>query len=211
MATKEAIRDAVLAARRAMTADLVHSRSAAIARRVFALPAVLAARTCLAYVSVRNEVETGSIIALLREQGTIVSLPAVLPSGSLCAATAPSSLSNLVTGPFGIPQPDVTQATIVSPRDLDVIFVPGVAFDGSGRRIGFGKGYYDRFLATLPRLEAQKETGTGSSPAPVVHKPTLIGLAFDFQVYPEIPAESHDIPVDAVITESRTYLASTRQ
>ena len=85
----------------------------------------------------------------------------------------------LIKGPYGVRQPSAR--TGVSLSKLDVVVVPGVAFDRRGNRLGRGKGYYDRFLKKLPK------------------KTHRIGLAFDFQILPAMPVSRHDLGVDKVL------------
>ncbi|RLF88523.1 5-formyltetrahydrofolate cyclo-ligase, partial [Thermococci archaeon] len=91
------------------------------------------------------------------------------------------SFSELRPGKFNIMEP---REAIDEEVNLDLIVVPGVAFDESGYRLGFGKGYYDRFLRSF------RET-------------TKLGLAYEFQVLEEVPRDEGDIPVDFIITEKR--------
>jgi 5-formyltetrahydrofolate cyclo-ligase len=89
-------------------------------------------------------------------------------------------------GVFGILEPRKESARIFNPEEIDLVIVPGVAFDEHRNRIGFGAGFYDRFLESV-RPSCAK-----------------IGIAFEFQIYDEVPVEEHDIPLDLVITEKRT-------
>ena len=91
-------------------------------------------------------------------------------------------LDELVPGRYGIPE---STGEAWDPLDADLIVVPGVAFDRSGRRIGYGKGYYDK---SLHRLE-----GSGR----------LMGFCFDFQLFEEIVGEPHDVTMDLIVTEIR--------
>ncbi len=86
------------------------------------------------------------------------------------------------TGNYGIQEPEAP--TLVPVEEIDLMIVPGVAFDPSGNRLGRGGGYYDRLLSRF----------AGNS----------VAVAFDFQVFPRIPCDSHDIPVNAVVTEAKT-------
>ena len=88
----------------------------------------------------------------------------------------------LSPGPFEIPQPKKKCIREVPYESIDLVIVPGLAFDRQGNRLGRGAGYYDKFLAKLP-----KET-------------PRIGLAFDFQVLKDLPTLSHDISVDKVVS-----------
>ena len=84
---------------------------------------------------------------------------------------------------YGILEPKKDKIKNISSDKIDLIIVPGVAFDLKGNRMGHGKGYYDRFLNLV--------------------KSTSIGLAFEFQIIENIPVESHDKPIDMIITEKR--------
>ncbi|RMA93197.1 5-formyltetrahydrofolate cyclo-ligase [Hydrogenothermus marinus] len=90
------------------------------------------------------------------------------------------SLDNFSKGRFGILEP---QGELFNPKDIDIVIVPAVAFDETGHRIGYGKGYYDRFLKKTDALK--------------------IGVAYDFQVLDKFPTEHHDIPVDLIVTPTK--------
>lgn len=93
-----------------------------------------------------------------------------------------NDLEDLIEGPFGILQPqDLIDSNVLH---FDIIFVPGLAFDKKGNRIGYGKGYYDKFLSEVDESCLK------------------IGLCFDFQLIDHVPADGHDIPVDWIICES---------
>jgi 5-formyltetrahydrofolate cyclo-ligase len=94
--------------------------------------------------------------------------------------------AGLTPGAFGIPEPETTGDDLDAVA-LDVVIVPGLAFDGEGRRVGSGGGYYDAALGAVPAGQ----------------RPTLIGLAYDFQIVDRCPSEARDVPVDVVVTEAR--------
>lgn len=181
--SKEELRRLFLERRETMGPEEVAAASAAIGRRVLALDAFLEARTVMAYVDVRNEVRTGGLIRAALRRGQRVALPVPEPrTGYMAAALAPAYPEGLVTGPYGIPVPSPGSAA-VSPADLDCVLVPGVAFDVDGFRLGYGGGYYDRFLSGLRG------------------RVSVIGLAYAWQVVPRLAREPHDRPVDLVVTE----------
>jgi 5-formyltetrahydrofolate cyclo-ligase len=105
--------------------------------------------------------------------------------------------SELVPGTWNIPEPPKTRwgeaGTEVPPSELDLIIVPGVAFDRNGGRLGNGAGYYDRLLA-----QVRKET-------------VLYGVCFESQLFDRIEMETHDIPMDFVITEKNVYTGQGRR
>lgn len=181
--SKEELRRLFLKRRATMDPEEVAAASAAVGRRVLALDDFLRAGTVMAYVDVRNEVQTGGLIRVALRRGQRVALPVPRPrSRSITAALATTYPEGLVPGPYGIPVPS-PDAEPVSPSDLDCVLVPGVAFDRDGFRLGYGGGYYDRFLAGLR------------------DRVPVIGLAYAWQVVPRLPREPHDRPVDLVVTE----------
>ncbi len=94
------------------------------------------------------------------------------------------SLDELRTGAFGVGEAP-QDAPVVDKADLSILLVPGIAFDPLGHRLGFGKGFYDRFLEGFSGI--------------------AIGLAYDFQFLPRVPKTSHDRAVDWVMTDQRAY------
>ncbi|HEY3365814.1 MAG TPA: 5-formyltetrahydrofolate cyclo-ligase [Symbiobacteriaceae bacterium] len=144
--------------------------------------AFIRARLVLLYEPFRAEAETGLIAAAARAQGKRLALPRVVrqPRGLVLHLWQ----GEPAAGAYGIREPDPTWPQ-VAPGEVDLAVVPGTAFDPSGRRLGYGGGYYDRLL---PEIRA-------SNPDAV-----FIGLAYPFQMVPALPAESHDVPLDGVAT-----------
>ncbi len=134
------------------------------------------------------EVQTLPHIQSLIERGFEVWLPkTIVAEKALRWGNIHNSTSDLVQGAFSVWEP--TDATI-SHRAIDfssikVVIVPGVAFDERGHRLGYGQGYYDRFIQSAS-----------------FHCP-IVGLAFEFQVFPELPTESHDAKVQCIVTEKK--------
>ncbi|MBQ31113.1 MAG: 5-formyltetrahydrofolate cyclo-ligase [Deltaproteobacteria bacterium] len=102
-----------------------------------------------------------------------------------------TSLEHLQRGAFGVPEPIPEFREWVQPESLDLVLVPGVAFDQNGGRLGFGKGYYDRFLSKTSALR--------------------MGVAFSVQVIPDVPTESHDVPMNALLTENGIILIESNR
>ncbi len=176
--TKVAIREIVKKRLAAMTPREYASFNAAIFELFLSLERVTRATSIMIYYSIGNEVETVSIIRKLLFMGKTVSLPVCTAPKNLMAGIITDPVQ-LVTTRFGLREPDPRQLTC--PDIIDVIVVPGLAFDERGFRLGRGAGYYDRFLSGLPNS-------------------FKLGLAYDFQVFPWIPAESHDIGMDGLLT-----------
>ena len=151
-----------------------------IATRFLSSVPYAAASTLALYCSIRSEVATAGIFAAAYRAGKRVLYPRTV--GTTLEFIAVESLEALEASRFGICEPRSGEA--VPLVKIDLIVLPAVAFDGSGIRLGYGLGCYDRALAAVER-------------------PTLVGLAYDFQVVAALPREEHDIPVDFVVTERK--------
>jgi 5-formyltetrahydrofolate cyclo-ligase len=184
MDRKQELRMAMMRIRASLNPAEVARASAAVTRKVLALPAFREAGTVLAYMDVRNEIQTGALIRATFDAGRRVAVPVTdRERRRLIAARITGYPIDLESGPYGIPQPRRYEE--IPPGELDCILVPGLAFDYRGYRLGFGGGYYDRFL---PRVRDDA---------------VLIGLAYDFQICPTVYPEAHDRAVHVVITETR--------
>lgn len=172
---KEELRKKILSLRKSFKNSGAQSKL--IAEKFFSLPEVKSSKTFLLYFPHKKEVNTLPIIRKLIKQGKKVLLPKVEKDKILPILV--SNLSQLQRGFAGIKEP---QGKIIPKNQIDIVVVPAVAYDRRGYRIGYGKGYYDRFLKDYKGLK--------------------IGLAYDFQVVDRIPYEKHDVPVDIVITPS---------
>ncbi len=143
------------------------------------------------YISFRSEVDTRSFIELELQDGIRVTVPIVERIGELplLAHTEIRSLADLVPGPFGVEEP--AERIPAALENVDVVIIPLVAFDRHGARLGYGRGFYDRFLRTLPRTVER------------------IGLAFSIQEAEHIPTLTHDEPLDTIITEQEIIHTNT--
>jgi 5-formyltetrahydrofolate cyclo-ligase len=159
------------------------SKSFSIQEKLFATLEFKKAKIILFYASLRNEVETDRMIKEAQAQGKVIGLPVVFEKErDLVPFLVKDFPKNLTLGPYDIRQPKEEFSNPVSLADIDLVIVPGVAFDERGNRLGRGKGYYDRFLKTLPE----------DTPS--------IGLAFDFQIVDDLPHSSVDLSVKKIIT-----------
>lgn len=159
------------------------SRSAAA--RVLAMPEVTSAGTVLVYASLPEEVDTATLISALAQAGRVVAVPRVCGPREMTLHRI-TSLDELAPGACKIREPG-SDAEAILPETFDVVIVPGVAFDRSCQRIGFGGGFYDTLL---PRLRPGAFT---------------VGLAFDEQLVDDIPCEDHDLPLNALVTPTSLY------
>lgn len=180
------LRREMLQRRDALAAVTRHEKSTAIACQVRDLTAVQQAQTIFTYVNFRSEVETLGLIAGWLAAGKRVCVPLTLAAESRLAAyqiTDPAQ--DLTPGYCQIPEPDPSRLPQVKPTEIEVIILPGSAFDLNGGRLGYGGGYYDRFI---------------SQEAP---RATRIGLAFALQVTADLPLLAHDQRLHTLVTEDR--------
>ncbi|HET9672851.1 MAG TPA: 5-formyltetrahydrofolate cyclo-ligase, partial [Actinomycetota bacterium] len=153
---KRRIRREVLAARDALTPERRAAMGEAIVERFLALPEVVAARTILAFWSFGSEVATGPLLEILEGRDVTVALPRI-EDGDLTVVAYRRGDPTRPTS-FGAEEP--TASPTLAPGVLDVVAVPGVAFDRAGRRIGYGGGYYDRLLRRTPAIPIALAFGT---------------------------------------------------
>lgn len=154
--------------------------------------------TVFSYLSFRDEPDTRPLLRNCVERGDVVLVPKVAGNDRISLHLLPAE-QDLVSGTWGIPEPDshIPEWPVSRYGEIDFVLVPGLAYDLQGGRIGFGAGYYDRFMAELRRaLEAQAKNGE-----PVLRA----ALAFKEQILSGlIPMEEHDFKLDLLFTESGT-------
>lgn len=141
----------------------------------------LGPRAVFVYLATAGEVETRGLIDALQQRGVDLLVPAILDAARMAALPFPG-WDRLQVGRLGIPGPQTADAPSGT---ADVVIVPGLGFSPRGERIGYGAGYYDRWLADHPHA-------------------TRIGICFEFQVCERIPVEAHDERLDYLVTERRT-------
>jgi len=142
------------------------------------------------YYAINGEADTLKLIEFLWSNNQNAFLPVMNHNGLLFGNFAPNSDLNENT--YGIPEPELTKENQVSAHELDMVFVPLVAFDQNGYRLGMGGGYYDR---TFEKKLKDKNLTT----------PLLIGLAYEFQKQDKLVHQTWDVPLDMVVTEANTY------
>ncbi|NJB69361.1 5-formyltetrahydrofolate cyclo-ligase [Desulfobaculum xiamenense] len=182
---KARLRADLLARRKALLPAEVASHSGRILAHLRTLPVWNDAREILMYLPVKNEVDTTPLLDELWGRSVRLLLPRCRPDqpGVMDVACA-TCAEEIAPGMHGIREPQPEQCPSLATCHPDLILVPGVGFDRRGFRLGFGAGFYDRFLAG--------ECSTGA---------TVIGLAYGFQLVDELPADPWDIPMHAIITE----------
>jgi 5-formyltetrahydrofolate cyclo-ligase len=181
MLTKAELRERLLAQRAMLTPAAIEQHSAVIAAYVCALPAFCVSHTVMVYMALPQEVQTRQIITQAHQSQKRVAVP-VIRGQDLVAVTLSAAPTPLRRGRFGILEPGGT-LRVIHPQEIGCIAVPGIAFDARGGRLGFGKGYYDRFLRQLPATTYR------------------CGLAFGIQVVPCVPQAPHDVCMHGIVTE----------
>lgn len=157
--------------------------SSDLCRRLADAPEYKRARTILAFLPIPGEPDLSPACRKAVGEGKRLCLTRLdWERGTLTPAIVRSVDRGLVTGRYGIREPG-TDAPHIPPNEIDLVLVPGLAFDESGRRLGRGAGYYDRFLTPL--------------------SVATIGVAFELQLVPEVPTGPGDAPVGAIVTERR--------
>ncbi len=176
---KNAIRNQMREQRQALSPALHAEKSEKIRRLLEELPDFKTAEKILIYVSLGDEVDTHALIKDALELGRTVFVPKI-QEGRLTICPL-YKWEDLAPGTFGILEPCeiVTEA---NPEEMDLIVVPGLAFDSRGHRVGYGKGHYDKLLKLTHGYK--------------------VGLAFHEQMIEEVPNEEHDVPLDLIITDS---------
>ncbi len=181
MLSKMQIRNTMKKRRSELSPAEVRTRSEHIIARLTALEIYHRAGCMGSYVSVKNEVDTCTLIDSALDSGKRVAVPVAKQSHMLIHKEI-RTLADLKPSVLGLLEPVGEAGTEVSPDTLDLVLVPGLAFDHAGNRIGFGVGYYDRFLSLTPAFK--------------------IGLAYDFQIFDRLPTDPCDISLDLIISES---------
>ena len=184
---KRAVRAEVLARREAIDPEERERRGLLIVERFVGLPEVASARTVMAFWAFGSEVPTDPLISTLVHTGVRVALPRIVDGHLEPRTWRPGE--PVTETHFGAREPAAGQ--VVEPAEIDVVATPGVAFDRGGGRVGYGGGFYDRFLPSTAALRA--------------------AIAFDVQVVADpLPGAAFDLPVDVIVTESRTIRVSER-
>ncbi len=182
MRDKKAIREELLGARRALSPAEAAAKSAAICASVATLPEFAGATAVLTYVASKdNEVDTKPLIERLLAEERRVLVPATLGKGRMVWSQL-EGMEELAPATFGVlePRPEFRRDT--PPPSGSIVLVPGLAFTEAGWRIGYGGGYFDRFLAGFSG--------------------TKISVAYAMQIISEMPVEAHDVPMDVIVTEA---------
>lgn len=185
MSPKRALRRITRDRRDALCADERECKALVIKEKLFAQPEFKNAGAILFYAAFGSEVPTLIMMEDALRLGKRVVLPITDIETNALVLRQVFDLESLRPSKYGIPEPVIEQTAHCEVNQIDLVLVPGMVFDKAGNRIGYGGGYYDRFLRQLD---------------PSV---PWVSIAFELQIVPLIPKESHDLPVDRIITEQR--------
>lgn len=191
---KDMHRDAARLLRDAMPAEQRAACSAAIARRVIAMASFGLCDTILCYAAVGSEVDVSAIAEAALGRGKRVAFPVCSAEKGEMEFYAVTSLSELTEkNRFSIPEPPAKEENLVRPTESTMILMPGLIFDKRGKRIGYGGGYYDRYIRKYPAL---------------LHSSMTVGVVYHtFLSDIPIPYTDHDISAALVVTEKKLHFA----
>lgn len=185
MQAKADIRKEVLQRRNQLTAKELESKSFAIYDQLKLLDIYKQASVIYVYMDFKNEVITKHMIEDALCDGKKVAIPKIIDD--IMDFYYIDDIENLKSGYFGIREPE---PIMLAKEKNSLMIIPGVAFDKKGHRIGYGKGFYDRFLHQHEQFKK-------------------VALAFELQVLDTIPHETHDVLMDRIITEERIIIVNS--
>jgi len=177
---KQALREAMLKTRNSLSRGMLNKMSEAIQAQAMKMNEFTVAKTVAAYHPIGSEVSTLNILSSVLQLNKHLILPRVEDDTKIIFAEVKDLENDLQVGKYKILEP---KDHCLKVNKMELVFVPGIAWDKNGHRLGYGKGYYDRYLRNLYTIN--------------------VGLAYDFQVLEEIPHENNDLRVDLIVTEKR--------
>jgi 5-formyltetrahydrofolate cyclo-ligase len=181
---KKELRATIAARRDAMSENELLAMSRKVQESLFTFEKYMSADTVMFFAAFRSEVVTVPMIEAAIVQGKrAVSPVSILETHELLPCLIRDITTDLAPGAYGIPEPPPGQRVAVDVSDIDFLCLPGLGFDTAGNRLGYGGGYYDRFMERL-------RPGC-----------TLAALAFSFQIVDHVPHAPHDKPVQYIVTD----------
>ena len=175
---KKALRAEIKAKKRAMTEEQIAKTSEALAQQLYAHPAYQNAKSIFGYLSYNQEVRTMPMLEQAQKDGKRVAVPKVIDDTMIFIWL--DDLSRVELGYCNIPEPIDNGPEAVDETAL--VMMPGLAFDPTGRRCGYGGGFYDRYLEAHPDH-------------------TTIAMCYGFQMFDALDTDPHDIPVNYVLSQ----------
>lgn len=182
---KKTLRTNILEKRSLLNKKEIKDKSQSIMNSLLNLDAYKNAQRIMTFVSMEKEVDTHPLIQQIISHNKSVVVPITVNKTKELLLSDLFSLSELEIGDYDIEIPKTEFTRLVDPKTVDLILVPGLAFAKDGHRVGYGGGYYDRFLEKIDKSVPK------------------IGIAFDLQIVDKVPVEPFDIGVDLIITEKR--------
>ena len=177
------LRKDILKKRESLTLEERDNYSKSIAKLLYSTLEYKEAKNIFIYMSFNSEVDTIQIIEQSFKLGKKIFIPYILKDKEIMHAIEIEAFNNLKRNCYGILEP-VFDKSKINDDNIDLVIVPGIVFDKKGNRIGYGGGYYDRFLLKNKNLH-------------------IIGLSFEIQIVENILNKKHDIPMNKIITEKR--------
>ncbi|WP_297131959.1 5-formyltetrahydrofolate cyclo-ligase [Terrisporobacter sp.] len=183
---KKEFRKKVINLRKKQQPDFIKKNSDIIKNKLLQMDCIKNSNTIMLYLDFNNEVITDDLIKELISMGKIVASPITIIKEKVLIPSQITDFENGIKyGAYNIREPKSDCSPEINIKNIDVVIVPAVAYDINGFRLGYGGGFYDRFLENI-REDA-----------------VTIGIAFDLQIFDEVPKEPHDAQLDYIITESR--------
>jgi 5-formyltetrahydrofolate cyclo-ligase len=174
-----------------MPVEEIAAKSGEIVRRLKELREIRESSTLMVFLSFGSEVLTDRLIEWGWDAGKRIVVPLCRPEGRVLTPCLLGGFDELETGHYGIREPKAERLRVVPPGEIDAVLIPAVAFDRRGYRVGYGGGYYDRFLPKVPQA-------------------ATIGAVFACQIVPEVPIDRYDVQVEKVATEDELIVAGIR-
>lgn len=186
LTSKQAIRKHIRQQRREISAQQQQASALALQQQINELNLISDESVIAAYISNDGELSPHCLIETLWQSSTKVTLPVVHPftAGHLLFLSYKPQ-TTMVNNQYGIPEPQLDVTSVMPIDEVDIVFMPLVAFDKKGNRLGMGGGYYDRTLARKRKSQL------------------FIGLAHDVQELPDLPTEPWDVPLDMIVTPTQ--------
>ena len=196
MTDKALIRKDALVRRDAISEELKNAKDGNIRERLLGLQEFSKSAVILLYASLKSEVDTFEAIKYCLSNNKTVVLPKVNRAKDALILYEIRDISELAKGHFGVPEPSVSEDRRRDITGIDVVIVPGVAFDEGCNRLGYGKGFYDKLFSPISNQQSAVSNNR--------RKTCRIALAYEEQIVERIPAEPHDMKMDKIITDKRT-------
>lgn len=179
---KKLIREEVLAKRKKIGKENRDIYSKEILEKILSSSYYKNAKTIMSFVSFSDEVNTHEFMKIAIEDGKRIVVPITFPKNHELKPSQLKAFNELEPGYYNILTPKEEFIRFIDPKEIDLVITPGVAFRRDGYRVGYGGGYYDRFLSKIPNT-------------------TTIAICFHMQIVENLPTDHYDIPVDYIYTE----------